>query len=535
MDEKISIAESLIASGQIEKAIEIYLEIFKSSPNDQKIAKRLSELYLWTENVQGAINVYEMLLKNGVSNYDVLSNLARWYLWNGRQNEAISIYEKLVEMFPDSANFYKMLAKLYVWNNQPRKAIPIYEKIIQLDPLDYETMIEFAQQLVWNDQQLKAIPIYKKLVKIFPDSLSFHWMLCQLLVWNNKTDEAKFEVEKFLKKFPLHKNALELAVQLFYYSGQWDKAQEYAKELLKIEPENQVAIKIINEIELQYSDYLTGEFKRLSDTNKLTKVIYPFEFKLFLSRFWEFALNFERVELKDDRVAGRGIGYGGVLNFKYNFSRGNSFELGGGVFRYDGGIFPVWRFALSLNLFDKIYPQFHYKRSENREGARAIEQKILIDDFTLTAYYQVTPVFGISFLSEYGIFSDGNIKRTFGSYFNLIFSKKNPHVVLSGFYAFEDFDSIYVNSIPYWTPSNLSTYWGEVGIEQGFWERILIGASGAVVVARSPNYQKYPTSLNYRFYSKVWFGNFEIYGLYERYGSSVYNYRFFRFYVKLRF
>jgi tetratricopeptide (TPR) repeat protein len=93
---KINTAETLIASGQLEKAIENFtLKFFKSSPTDFKVAKRLSELYLWTENVQGAINILRNAFeKNGFSNYDVLSNLARWYLWNGRQNDAISIYEK---------------------------------------------------------------------------------------------------------------------------------------------------------------------------------------------------------------------------------------------------------------------------------------------------------------------------------------------------------------------------------------------------------------------------------------------------------
>jgi hypothetical protein len=303
---------------------------------------------------------------------------------------------------------------------------------------------------------------------------------------------------------------------LFYYDGQWDKALGYAEQLLEVEPDNQVAKKILGEIRSRYSDYLIGEFKRLSDTNKLTKVIYPFEIKFFLSRFWEFNFNFERVDLKDDRIGGRGMGYGGILNFKYNFSRGNWFEVGGGAFKYGGDVFAVWRFVLSLNLFDRIYPQFVYKRSENREGVKAIEEKILIDDFAMTIYYQVTPIFGVSFLGDYGIFSDGNIKRTFGSYFNLILLKKNPQVVLSGFYAFEDFDTIYVSAIPYWTPNNLSTYWFELGVEQGFGDRFSLGTSGAF--AKSP---RYPVSLNYRFYAKVGIKKFELYGLYERYGSRV--------------
>lgn len=523
-------AEFFIANGEIEKAIEIYNEIFKEEPNNFKIANRLAELYLWTENVHGAINVYETLLKNGVSDYDVLTKLGQWYLWDGRQKDAISVYEKLVQMYPDSIDFYRTLAKLYVWNDRARDAIPIYEKIVELEPQDYETMIQLAQQYVWNDQQLKAIPLYRKLVNIFPDSLNYHWLLCQLLVWNDKVDDSKIEIKKFLKKFPKHKEALELAVQLFYYSGEWDEASNYAEDLLKIDPQNQIAKKIVEEIRSNYSNYIYGETKWFRDTNKLERVVYPFEAKIFLNRFWEISLNLERVQIFDGRVQEKRFGYGGVFRGRYNFRRGDYFELEAGVLKYGAINFPVWRFTLGLNLFDRVYPQFIYRRSENREGVRAIDEKITIDNFTLTIYNQIFNSLGLSLLFDYGIYSDGNIKKTFGSYLNLFISRKNPQVLFVGFYSFEDFDSIYVNSLPYWTPNNLSTYWGEINIEQNLFKWLTIGVAGAVV--KNP---RYPTSLNYRIFGKLTFREFEFCSQYEKYGSTVYNYRFFRVCARFRF
>ncbi|MFN3133960.1 MAG: tetratricopeptide repeat protein [Candidatus Kryptonium sp.] len=529
-NQMINQAEFFIANGEIEKAIKIYSEIFKEEPNNFKIASRLAELYLWTENVHGAINVYETLLKNGISNYDVLTKLGQWYLWNGRQKDAIAVYEKLVQMYPDTIDFYRMLAKLYVWNDRARDAIPIYEKIIELDPEDHETMVQLAQQYVWNDQQLKAIPLYKKLVNIFPDSLNYHWLLCQLLVWNYKVSDAKNELKKFLRKFPGHKGALELAVQLYYYSGEWDEANNYAKMLLNIDSQNQIAIKIIDEIRSKYSDHLVADVKLFKDTNKLERATYPFEAKIFLNRFWEIGLNLERVQIFDGRVQERRFGYGGVFRGRYNFSPGNYFELETGMFKYETINFPVWRFTFGLNLFDRIYPQFIYKRSENREGAKAIGEKITIDNFTLTIYNQIFNSLGLSLLFDYGIYSDGNIKRTFGSYLNLFILRKNPQVLFVGFYSFEDFDSIYVNSLPYWTPNNLSTYWGEINIEQNLFKWFTIGVAGAV--AKNP---KYPTSLNYRIFGKLTFGKFDFCGQYEKYGSTVYNYRFFRVCARFRF
>ncbi len=529
-NQMISQAEFFVANGELEKAIKIYGEIFSKEPNNFKIATRLAELYLWTENVHGAINVYETLLKNGVSDYDVLAKLGQWYLWNGRQKDAIAVYEKLVQMYPDSLNLHRMLAKLYVWNDRARDAIPIYEKIIELEPEDYETMIHLAQQYTWNNQQLKAIPLYKKLVNIFPDSLSYRWLLCQLLAWNDKVDDAKSELKKFLKKFPKHKDALELAVQLFYYSGEWDEAKDYAKRLLEVEPQNQIAMKIVDEISSRYSNRIIAEAKLFRDINKLEKAIYPLEAKIFLSRFWEISSNFERVQIFDGRIQERKFGYGGVFRVRYNFNRGNYFELEGGAFKYEAISFPVWRFTLSLNLFDRVYPQFIYRRSENREGAKAIDSKITIDNFTLTVYNQIFNSLGLSLLFDYGIYSDGNIKRTFGSYLNLFILRKNPRVLFVGFYSFEDFDSIYVNSLPYWTPNNLSTYWGEINIEQDLFRWFTIGVAGAV--AMNP---RYPTSLNYRVFGKLAFGKFELCGQYEKYGSTVYNYRFFRVCTSFRF
>ncbi len=532
-NKKISQAELFVANGELEKAIETYVELFKAEPRDVKIARRLAELYLWTENVPGAIFVYETLLKNGVADYEILTKLGQWYLWDGRQSEAISIYEKLIQMCPDSVNLYRTLAKLYVWNNQPQKAIPIYEKIIDLNPFDYETMIQLAQQYVWNNQQLKAIPLYRKLVLVFPDSLNYHWMLCQLLVWNNKSDEAEEEVEKFLKKFPRHKQAIELAMQLHYYSGEWDVSRKEAEELLKIDPQNQNAKRIIDEIKANYSNYLLGETKWLRDSNKLTKLISPIESRYFFNRFFEMRLNFERVELRDDRIQGRSYGYGGFAKLRYNLLRGIYFEFGAGAFKYGTNIFPIWDFSLGLSLFDKIYPQFTYKRIENREGVRAIEEKIVNDDFSLTIYNQIFPWLGLSFWVDYGIYSDGNIKRTLASYLNLFISKKNPQIMFVGFYAFEDFDSIYVNSIPYWTPNNLSTYWIELNFRQDILKWLSVGTAGAMVFARSGG-ERYPKSLNYRFFGEIKAQSFELYGLYERYGSTVYNYKAFRAYLKFR-
>jgi len=528
--EKIGQAEFYIANGELEKAIKIYSEIFHQEPTDYKIANRLAQLYLWTENLHGAISVYETLLNNGVSDYDVLTKLGQWYLWDGRQSDAIAVYEKLLQIYPDSVNFYKTLAKLYIWNNQSQKAIPVYEKILELDPSDKETLVELAQQYVWNDQQLKAIPLYKKIVFLFPDSLNYHWMLCQLLVWNNMTDEAKKELRRFLLKFPTHARALELSMQLNYYLGEWDEARENAKKLLEIEPRNQNARKILDEIKSQYSDFAFAEAQWFRDTNKLTRIVYPIEFKFYFNRFFEANLNFQRVELVDDRVGGRIFGYGGVVLFKYNFSRGNYFELGSGAFKYGANFYPVWKFTLGLNLFDRIYPQFSYKRTENREGVKAIENKIEIDNFTLTIYNQIFNNLGLSFLFDYGIYSDGNAKKTFGSYLNLFLRRENPRILFVGFYAFEDFDSIYANSIPYWTPNNLSTYWIELNAEQGIFKFITLGVAGAI--AKNP---KYPASTNYRFYGKFTLGRVEIYGLYEKYGSTVYHYRFFRAYARFRF
>lgn len=526
-NQKIGQAEFFVANGELEKAIKIYEEIFSAEPGNFKIAKRLAELYLWAENVHGAISVYETLLKNGIVDHEILTKLAQWYLWDGRQTNAISIYEKLVQMYPDSIDFYKTLAKLYIWNSRPKDAIEIYEKIIEHDPYDYETMAQLAQQYVWHEQQLKAIPLYRKLVNIFPDSLNYHWLLCQLLVWNNETDEAKGEIKKFLKKFPNHKEALEIAIQLHYYSGEWDEAKHYANRLLEIDPGNQIAVKIITEIKQNYSSYVIGETRWFSDTNKLKRITYPFETKIFMNRFWEASLNLEKIEIFDDRVAGRSNGYGGVLQVKYNFNRGNYFEVGAGMFGYQREKFPVWKFTVSLNLFDRVYPQFSYKRSENREGVRAISEKITVDNFTLTVYNQVFSPLGFSLLFDYGIYSDGNIKKTFGSYFNLAISRRNPKILVVGFYAFEDFDSIYVNSLPYWTPNNLSTYWGEINIEQEILSKLVLGVAGAI--AQNP---KYPASLNYRVYGKFFVGRFEFYGQYEKYGSTVYNYRFFRVYLR---
>jgi tetratricopeptide (TPR) repeat protein len=535
------IADSLVNVGKIKDAIKIYSYIFDRDP-DVNIGKRLAQLYLWSEDLKGAIGVYERLLSRGFSGYEILSNLAQWYLWDERQMEAIKIYRMLVRDFPDSIKFHRILAKLYMWNEMTEEAIKEYEVIIELDPSDLKVIAELAQLYVWTDRQMDAIPLYRKLVRAFPDSLNYHWMLCQLLFWNGMVSEAKRELIRFLKKDPDHIQALEILIQLQYYSGEWDLAMRNARYLIRISPGNQLAEKILSEIKANYSPHTAVNYYWITDTNKLTKLRYYLESRFPINRFWEVKLDLERIELIDGRkvdgnVIGEAIGYGAMFSFRYNIPplgeevivKNFSLEFTGGGIRYGGDGFIDVTFRINANIGDKIYPQFIYSRYENREGVRAVRDGIYIDNFQVTAYWQVFDRLGISWLISYGLYSDGNLKRTYGAYFNFMLVHK-PRVTLAGFYSYEDFDSVYTNSLPYWTPDKLSTFWGEVGIEHKFFNFLTFGFSSAV--AKNPGQF---TSINYRGFAKFRVWRFEIYALYEKYGSAVYNYRSSRFYLRYTF
>jgi hypothetical protein len=97
------------------------------------------------------------------------------------------------------------------------------------------------------------------------------------------------------------------------------------------------------------------------------------------------------------------------------------------------------------------------QRFETTEGVQAIKTKIYDIRVEGELFYQTTDRLSVSGAAELNSYSDDNSKTTAASFLTYKLRLGAPLITLLANYAYQDSRVIYRNSIPYWTPSQLST------------------------------------------------------------------------------
>lgn len=118
------------AEEYIKKAIEILPEPY--------FYESLAKVYLEMEDSKKAIDLYSELLKISPDKFDYLFNLASAYKLNHDTENAISVYKKAIEINPTNTDAYYNLAHIYDDIGQPQESIKYYKKAIEINPNDIE-------------------------------------------------------------------------------------------------------------------------------------------------------------------------------------------------------------------------------------------------------------------------------------------------------------------------------------------------------------------------------------------------------------
>ncbi|MFH1422771.1 MAG: tetratricopeptide repeat protein, partial [Planctomycetota bacterium] len=93
-------AERCIRLGELEKALEIYMELVKDEPDN-------------TSNIDQIASIYRNM---------------------GRVDDAVAQYKKLLEIYPDSSFYYTTIGNIYREQGKIEEAVDFYEKVLILNP-----------------------------------------------------------------------------------------------------------------------------------------------------------------------------------------------------------------------------------------------------------------------------------------------------------------------------------------------------------------------------------------------------------------
>ena len=123
---------------QLTKAEEYILRAISISAN-KYFFENLAKVYLEKEDTQKAIDLYTELLKISPDEFDYLFNIASAYKLAKNIDKSIEYYKKAAEVNPKNPDTYHNLGHIYDNEGNSAESIKYYEKALELAPDDYET------------------------------------------------------------------------------------------------------------------------------------------------------------------------------------------------------------------------------------------------------------------------------------------------------------------------------------------------------------------------------------------------------------
>ncbi len=165
-DKLLQQAGKYVQLGKLPIALEQYLKIHESEPEDTTIINTIGDLYVRLDDKDNALAWYHKLAER-FEYRELLSNAMATYRkilkLSPKNHEAMTLLAQLYERQGQTQNAktqYQMLAKLKMNLNDPVQAIALLNKVCELDPKCAGSRMTLAQALEMAGSYLEAVQFY---------------------------------------------------------------------------------------------------------------------------------------------------------------------------------------------------------------------------------------------------------------------------------------------------------------------------------------------------------------------------------------
>ena len=125
-----NIGISLLARGQVDRAIYCWTRVLELDPNYYGVCRRIGHAYRTRGQLEQAKEYYLRELRNDAGNTDLLFDLAELTTESGRLGMAAAKFAQIVELDPEHLEARFALAKIWLLRGRPGEAIECFEAIV---------------------------------------------------------------------------------------------------------------------------------------------------------------------------------------------------------------------------------------------------------------------------------------------------------------------------------------------------------------------------------------------------------------------
>jgi tetratricopeptide (TPR) repeat protein len=152
---------ALEAAGQLDEAMQCYLDAIRLAPNPARAHLNLGNVLLAKGDLQGALNAFATAIKHKPNYAGAYYNMGNALLGNGQYDEAAASYRQALEIQPDYAEVYCVLGIALKELGQFDGAIASFKRAIEINPDLVEAHLNLGSLLLSQGRYLEAWPEYE--------------------------------------------------------------------------------------------------------------------------------------------------------------------------------------------------------------------------------------------------------------------------------------------------------------------------------------------------------------------------------------
>ena len=233
-NEQLKLAFNFHKNKNINKALEIYLELYKFKKDDFNLLYLIGTSYLQTKKPEISTYYLESALKINNNHLQTLNNLGGAYFELNKVEKAVKIFERLIKINPDK-HTKNNLANCYAALKRDKEALNLYKEIVKNNSKDYVAFNNIGNVYKNLNDHDKAIINYKNSIEInnnYP------------LAYNNLGDLFS-KMGQYENALNMYENVLRIDSE---YKGINSKILSVKKHLCDWTDYNNLKLKVLNDI-----------------------------------------------------------------------------------------------------------------------------------------------------------------------------------------------------------------------------------------------------------------------------------------------
>jgi tetratricopeptide (TPR) repeat protein len=205
---KVSEGERLIvlgleagAKGDVPKQKELYQELARTYPNDERAHNTLAGLLFAQLDYDGAIAEYQKAIAINPRFSQPYNQLGYAYRFLGKLEDAEKTFKKYIELIPDDPNPYDSYAELLMKMGRFEESIKSYEKALTVDPKFVASFIGIGHDQIFLGRGAEARKAFARLAAVarnVAEKRQANFWTAVSWVYEGATDKALAELQKNL-------------------------------------------------------------------------------------------------------------------------------------------------------------------------------------------------------------------------------------------------------------------------------------------------------------------------------------------------